>query len=57
MLWLCGWDEPKMLVHLASLDARQQEGEEGGGGDCTGDPEDYEDILESGVDIGAGEWL
>jgi hypothetical protein len=57
MLWLCGWDEPKMLVHLASLDARQQEGEEGGGGDGTGDPEDYEDILESGVDIGAGEWL
>jgi hypothetical protein len=51
MLWLCGWDEARMIAHLDSPPADDDEVEEE-----TEDAE-YEDILERGLDMGAGEWL
>jgi hypothetical protein len=55
MLWLCGWDEEQMRAHLAVREADLTE-EETNGDETEEDP-DFEDILESGVDIGASEWL
>jgi hypothetical protein len=50
MLWLCGWDEEQMRAHLAVREADLTE-EETNGDETEEDP-DFEDILESGVDIG-----
>jgi hypothetical protein len=47
-----------MIAHLASLKAQEEGEDEGGGGmDKREDNPEYKDILERGVDLGAGEWL
>jgi hypothetical protein len=57
MLWLCGWDEDKMLARLALLESELTGAERTEELDATKDDPDFEDILERGHDLGAGEWL
>jgi hypothetical protein len=57
MLWLCGWDEDKMLARLALLESELTGAERTEELDATEDDPDFEDILERGHDLGAGEWL
>ncbi len=49
-VFVCGWDEERMRAHLAVREADLTE-EETNGDETEEDP-DFEDILESGVDIG-----
>jgi hypothetical protein len=56
MLWLCAWDEDRMIEHLRMLDddlTEETRNEE----ETAEDDQEVEDILDSGFDLGEGEWL